>query len=122
MNNNKSFVAQQQKPQKYGRIFGWKNLSKNTTLINETYDGSEQAIVTYYPNYLCRQDANALLEELQQRQQNLFQPETWKYLGKTGLTRRESVAFGTEGLSYTYAGRTTVAVAPSIETPHRTGF
>lgn len=94
------------KPKKLGRIFGWKDLSVPATLINEN-----QAIVTYYPNYLSKIDADALFKEMEQHKHNrLLTREPWNFRGKKGWTRRKSVAFGEEGLSYSYAGKTRIAI------------
>lgn len=100
------------KPQKHGRIFGWKNIQSPVTLIDEKYhDGNEHAIVVYYPNNMTKKSADALQCELEQHnKRGWIKAEPWKYMNKSGWTRRKSVAFGEEGLSYTYAGKTRVAI------------
>ncbi len=75
-------------------------------------NGVDHSSAKYYPHYMDPETADNLLSELIKHNDNgLFKQETWSFCGKTGLTKRSSVAFGEKDLTYTYSNRTITARA-----------
>ncbi len=95
--------------------FGKRKRQKKSHFI-DTYhhhkNGVDHSSAKYYPHYMDPETADNLLSELIKHNDNgLFKHEPWSFCGKTGLTKRSSVAFGEKDLTYTYSNRTITARA-----------
>jgi len=84
---------------------------KVNQLIDEVHEtNGDHSIAKYFPHYMDPETADKLHSELiKHNEAGLFKPEPWKFMGKSGFTKRTSVAFGKEGLTYTYSKRTITA-------------
>lgn len=80
-------------------------------LIDEVHEtNGDHSIAKYFPHYMDPETADKLHSELiKHNDDGLFKPEPWSFMGKSGFTKRTSVAFGKEGLTYTYSKRTITA-------------
>ncbi len=95
--------------------FGKRKRQKKSHFI-DTYhnhkNGVDHSSAKYYPYYMDPETADKLLSELIKHNDNgLLKHESWSFMGKTGFTKRSSVAFGEKDLTYTYSNRTTTARA-----------
>ncbi len=93
--------------------FGKRKRQKVTHFV-DTYhhhkNGVDHSSAKYYAHYMEPETADNLLFELIKHNDNeLFKQESWSFMGKTGLTKRRSLAFGEKGSTYTYSNRTIAA-------------
>ena len=88
------------------RIFAKRQRQKVKQLIDE-----DHSIAKYYPHYMDPETADKLhAEVIKHHKDGLLKSEAWESWGKSGFTKRTSMAFGVKGLTYTYSGRTITAM------------
>ena len=91
----------------------WKSLCEDCTLVDIGGPHGEHAMVRYYPLYLNADQANTLYDQLESHRDIMSRDEVLMH-GKRVLTPRLTVAFGTDGTSYTYSHMTRRSVAWGI--------
>ena len=94
------------------RIFTKRQRQKVNQLIDEVHKtNGDHSIAKYFPHYMDPETAVQLQAEvIQHHKDGLLKPEAWKSWGKSGFTKRTSVALGVKDLTYTYSGRTITAM------------
>ncbi len=84
----------------------WSLLSEPGTIVDHSNRGL-RALVCYYPGYMSPLESSSLLEELKGHEMTR---DAYVHYGKVVHSNRKVLAFGTEGLEYSYSGTTRSAV------------
>ncbi len=101
-----SHTFEKRKRQKVSHVIDKTHLSSSSS----SNAAPDHSIAKYFPHYMDPETADKLhCEFIKHNDNGLFKPEEWSFMGKTGLTKRTSLAFGEAGLTYTYSKRTTIA-------------
>ncbi len=83
----------------------WSLPSVPGTIVDHSH-GGHRALVRYYPGYMTRDEGAALMNELEG---HVMTRDIFNLYGKEIESPRKVLAFGTEGLQYSYSGMTRTA-------------